>query len=190
MLLLLLVAMYGIIGEVSNPGAIFPGVVGGIALILFLYMSSVLPINVAGLALIGLAIAFFIADIFAPTHGVLTAGGIVAFFLGALMLFNRAEPGFRLSIAYIIPATLLTAAFFIFVVGAGLRAQLRPVKAGRETMLGQTVNAFSRIDATAGKVFIEGEYWNAVSDLAIEKGQLVEVVGVEGLTLKVKSKTN
>ncbi len=112
MLILMLIAMYGIIGELSNPGAILPGVVGAIALILVLYMSAVLPINIAGLALIGLALLLFIADIFAPTHGVLTFGGIVSFFLGAMMLFNRAEPGFALSLAYIIPATALTAAVF------------------------------------------------------------------------------
>src|SRR5580765_136376 len=127
MMILMLAAIYGIIGELSNPGAILPGVVGGIALILALYMASVLPINIAGLALIGLAVLLFIADIYAPTHGVLTFGGIIAFFLGALMLFNRAEPGFRLSLTYIIPATLVTALFFIFVVGAGLRAQFLPV---------------------------------------------------------------
>src|SRR5262249_39498163 len=111
MLLLMLVAMYGIIGELSNPGAILPGVVGAIALILVLYMSAILPINFAGLALIGLAVGLFIVDVYAPTHGVLTFGGIAAFFLGALMLFNRGEPGFRLSLAFIIPATVLTALF-------------------------------------------------------------------------------
>jgi membrane-bound serine protease (ClpP class) len=127
-------------------------------------------------------------DIYAPTHGVLTFGGIIAFFLGALMLFNRQDPAFRLSLVYIIPATLLTAAFFLFVVGAGLRAQLLPVRAGRETMLGKTVPAVARIDAAGGKVFVEGEYWNAVSDVPIEPGHPVEIVGINGLTLKVKPK--
>ena len=135
MMILMLVAIYGIIGELSNPGAILPGVVGAIALILVLYMATILPVNIAGLALIGVAVVLFIVDIFAPTHGVLTFGGIVAFFLGALMLFNRADPVFRLSLLYIIPATLVTAAFFIFVVGAGLRAQFLPVRVGRETLL-------------------------------------------------------
>jgi membrane-bound serine protease (ClpP class) len=189
MLILMLIAMYGIIGELSNPGAILPGVAGAIALILFLYMSSILPVNIAGLALIGLAVGLFIIDVFAPTHGVLTAGGVVAFFLGALMLFKDTGTGFRLSLAYIIPATVITAAFFAFVVGAGLRAQLLPVRAGRETMMGRVVNAISRIDAQGGKVFIEGELWNAVSEVAVERDQPVEVVGIEGLTLKVKPKT-
>jgi len=189
MFILMLMAIYGIIGELSNPGAILPGVVGGIALILVLYMSAILPVNIAGLALIGLAILMFIADVFAPTHGVLTVGGIVSFFLGALMLFNRGDPAFRLSLSYIIPGVVVTAAFFVFIVGAGLRAQLLPVRAGKEAMFGKTVNALSRIDAGSGKVFIEGEYWNAVSEVAVEKDQPVEIVGLEGLTLKVKPKT-
>jgi len=188
MMILMLVAMYGIIGELSNPGAILPGVVGAIALVLVLYMATILPVSTAGLALIGLAVVLFIVDIYAPTHGVLTIGGIVAFFLGALMLFNRADPAFRLSLVYIIPATLVTAAFFIFVVGAGLRAQFLPMRAGRETMLGKTVPALARIDAASGRVFIEGETWNAVSEVPIEPGHPVEIVGINGLTLKVKPK--
>ena len=188
MLILLMAALYGVIGEVSNPGAILPGVVGAIALILFLLMSSVLPVNVAGLALIALAVVLFIVDVYAPTHGVLTFGGIVSFFLGALMLFNRGDPAFRLSLAYIIPATVITAGFFIFVVGAGLRAQLLPVRVGKETMVGKTVPALVRIDSMDGKVFIEGEYWKAVSDVPVEAGRPVEVIGVTGLTLKVKPK--
>ena len=188
MLILMLAAIYGIIGELSSPGAILPGVVGAIALILALYMASILPVNIAGLALIGLALILFVVDIFAPTHGVLTFGGIASFFLGALMLFNRAEPAFRLSLAWIIPATLLTAAFFLFVVGAGLRAQLLPVRAGKETLLGKTAPALARIDPTGGKVFVEGEYWNAVSEAPIEAGRSVEIIGITGLTLKVKPK--
>jgi len=188
MFILMLIAIYGIIGELSNPGAIIPGTVGAIALILVLYMSSILPVNVAGLALIGLAVALFILDVFTPTHGILTTGGIVAFFLGALMLFDRADPSFQLSLAYIIPGVLLTALFFLFVVGKGLRAQSLPVGAGRETMIGKTVPALMQINAVGGKVFIEGEIWNAVSDQPVEKGAPVEVIGMDGLTLKVKPK--
>ena len=186
MLLLMLAAIYGIIGELSSPGAILPGVVGAIALILALYMAAVLPINFAGLALIGLAVVLFVVDIFAPTHGVLTFGGIVSFFLGSLMLFNRADPAFRLSLAYIIPATAVTALFFIFVVGKGLRAQQLPVRTGKEAMIGKVAPALARIDDQGGKVFVEGEYWNAVSDTPIQPGQVVQIVDIRGLTLKVK----
>ena len=139
----MLAAIYGLIGELSSPGVILPGVVGAIALILALYMASILPINLAGLALISLSVVLFIIDIFAPSHGILTFGGIVAFFLGALMLFNRSDPAFRLSLAYIIPATVVTALFFIFVVGAGLRAQRLPVRTGKEAMVGKTVSVLA-----------------------------------------------
>lgn len=186
MFILMLIAIYGIIGELSNPGAIMPGVVGAIALILVLYMAAILPINLAGLALIILALALFITDVYAATHGVLTVGGIVAFFLGALMLFERGNPVYQLSLAVIIPATIVTALFFLAVVGAGLKAQLLPVRAGRDLMLGQVVPAAARIDAAGGRVFIEGEIWQAVSETVVEKDQPVEVIGFEGLTLKVK----
>jgi membrane-bound serine protease (ClpP class) len=188
MFILMLMVIYGIIGELSSPGAILPGIVGAIALILVLYMSAILPVNVTGLVLIGLAIVLFITDVFATTHGVLTAGGILSFFLGALMLFSNAGPGFGLSLFWIIPATVVTALFFIFVVGKGIGAQFKPIRAGTETMLGKTVNALSRIDSAGGKVFIEGEYWNAVSETPVETGQPVVVTGIEGLTLKVKPK--
>jgi membrane-bound serine protease (ClpP class) len=190
MFILMLMVIYGIIGELSGPGAILPGIVGAIALILVLYMSAILPVNVTGLVLIGLAIVLFIVDVFATTHGVLTAGGILSFFLGAMMLFSNAGPGFGLSLAWIIPGTVVTALFFIFVVGKGIRAQFKPVRAGAETMLGRTVNALSRIDSAGGKVFIEGEHWNAVSETPVEAGQPVEIVTIEGLTLKVKPKQN
>ena len=109
MFILMLIAIYGIIGELTTPGAILPGVVGAIALVLALYLAAILPVNVTGLVLIALALMLFIFDVYATTHGVLTAGGIVSFFLGALMLFNKAEPGFRLSLAYIIPGVAVTA---------------------------------------------------------------------------------
>jgi membrane-bound serine protease (ClpP class) len=189
MMLLMLVAIYGIIAELSHPGAIFPGVAGALAIILLLYMSSTLPLNIAGLALILLAVALFIIDIFAPTHGVLTGGGIIAFFLGTLMLFKHEPAGYTLPMTWVIAATLVTSAFFIIFVTKGIRAQYLPTRAGAETMIGKTVAAKSRIDAGGGKVFIEGELWNAVSDVPVEAGQNVEVTGLEGLTLKVKPKT-
>lgn len=188
MMLLMLVAIYGIIAELSHPGAIFPGVAGAFAIILLLYMSSTLPLNIAGIALILLAVALFIIDIFAPTHGILTGGGILAFFLGALMLFKNEPRGYNLPLSWVIAATLVTAAFFIFFVSKGIHAQYLPIRAGSETMIGKTVAARSRIDTGGGKVFIEGELWNAVSEVPIETGQNVEVTGLEGLTLKVKPK--
>ena len=188
MFLLMLIAIYGIIGELSNPGVVLPGVLGSIALILALYMSAILPVSVAGLSLIALAIALFAIDVFAPTHGVLTAGGVASFLIGSLMLFDRADPAFRLSLAYIIPATVITAAFFVFIVGKGLRAQRLPARVGRETMLGRAAKAVTPIDSHAGQVFIDGEYWRAVSDTPVERGHIVEITSVAGLTLHVISK--
>ncbi|HEV2331086.1 MAG TPA: nodulation protein NfeD [Verrucomicrobiae bacterium] len=188
MMLLMLVAIYGIIAELSHPGAIFPGVAGAFAIILLLYMSSTLPLNIAGIALILLAVALFIIDIFAPTHGVLTGGGIISFFVGAMMLFKNEPSGYTLPLSWVFAATIVTAAFFIFFVSKGIRAQYLPIRAGSETMLGKTVPARSRIDNAGGKVFIEGELWNAVSEIPVEAGQNVEVTGLEGLTLKVKPK--
>ena len=188
MFLLMLIAIYGIIGELTTPGAILPGVVGAIALVLALYLAAILPVNVTGLVLIALALMLFIFDVYAPTHGVLTVGGIISFLIGSLMLFNRADPLFRLSLSYIIPATLVTAGFFVFVIGKGLGAQRLPVKAGAETLLAKTVTALTPIDSRGGRIFVEGEYWNAVSDTPIEKGEVAEIAAVQGLTLKVKTK--
>jgi membrane-bound serine protease (ClpP class) len=186
MLILMLIVMYGVIGEMTSPGAILPGVAGVISLLVLLYLASVLPMNVTGLALIGVAIALFIFDAFAPTHGVLTTGGIIAFFLGTLMLFDRTDPFLRLSLLWVLPATVVTALFFIFVAGAGIRAQRLPSVAGAETLLGRQVPALEAIDASGGRVFLEGEYWKAVSASPIQAGQLVVIVAREGLTLKVQ----
>src|SRR5438094_7465270 len=130
----------------------------------------------------------FIFDVYATTHGVLTVGGIIAFLLGSLMLFNRGDPLFRLSLNYIIPATLVTAGFFVFVIGKGLRAQLLPVKVGKETLIGKTVTALTPIDSHNGTIFVEGEYWNAISDAPIGKGEDAEIAAVQGLTIKLKRK--
>jgi membrane-bound serine protease (ClpP class) len=188
MFILMLIAIYGIIGELTNPGAILPGVVGAIALILALYLAAILPVNVTGLVLIALALMLFIFDVYATTHGVLTVGGVIAFLIGSLMLFDRADPLFRLSLSYIIPATLVTAAFFVFVIGKGLRAQLLPVKVGTETLVGKTVTASTKIDSRGGWIFVDGEYWNAVSEVPIEKGEDAEIASVQGLTVKLKAK--
>jgi membrane-bound serine protease (ClpP class) len=189
MFVLMLIAIYGLIGEMTTPGAILPGVVGAMALILALYMAAILPVSVAGLLLICLAVALFLIDVFAPTHGVLTGGGILAFFVGSLMLFDRRDPLFRLSLYYIIPSVILTSGFFLLIVGKGLQAQRLPVRVGKETMLGKFVQAITPIDASGGRVFVEGEYWTARSDHSIKQGETVRIVAIEGLTLKVVPKT-
>ncbi len=189
MFVLMLVAIYGLIGEMTTPGAILPGVIGAIALVLALYMAAILPVNVAGLLLVGLAVALFVIDVFAPTHGVLTGGGIVAFLAGSLMLFDRRDPLFRLSLSYIIPSVILTAGFFLLIVGKGLRAQRLPVKVGKEAMLGKIANALTPIDSTGGRVFFDGTSWAAKSTTPIGQGDPVQIVAIEGLTVKVIPKT-
>jgi membrane-bound serine protease (ClpP class) len=188
MFILMLIAIYGIIAEVTTPGAILPGVAGTIALVLFLYMAAILPVSITGLVLIALALMLFIFDVYAPTHGVLTIGGIIAFLVGSLMLFDRADPFFRLSLGYIIPATLITAAFFLFVIGKGLRAQRLPVKVGIESLIGKTATALTPIDSHSGRIFVEGEYWNATSDARIDQGETAQITGVRGLTAMVKKR--
>jgi membrane-bound serine protease (ClpP class) len=182
---LMLVAIYGIIGELSTPGAVLPGVVGVVALILALYLGAGLPINFAGVALVVLALGLFITDVFAPTHGALTAGGALAFFLGSLMLIDT-EPGFRLPLTLVLPGTIVTTAFFAFVIAAGLRAQYLPARTGAATMVGRIAPALTRIDSGGGQVFVEGETWSATSDTPIATGDPVEIVGIRGLTLAVR----
>ncbi|HKK45307.1 MAG TPA: nodulation protein NfeD [Balneolaceae bacterium] len=187
MLILTLIAIYGIIGEVTNPGAIIPGISGAIALILVLYASAAMPINIAGFALIGLAIILFIAEAFTPTFGILIAGGAVSFFLGALMLFQDLPVTMRPSWVWLIPATILTTLFFIWIVTQGIRAQFISPKTGLEAMIGRRVKVIEKVQSDKGRVFVNGEYWNAVSDNAIEKGEEGEITGINGLTLTIRS---
>jgi membrane-bound serine protease (ClpP class) len=104
------------------------------------------------------------------------------------MLFDRADPLFRLSLSFIIPVTFVTAAFFVFVIGKGLRAQMLPIKVGKETLIGKTVTALTPIDSRDGRIFVEGEYWNAVSEAPIERGEEAEIVAVQGLTIQLTRK--
>jgi membrane-bound serine protease (ClpP class) len=186
MFVLMLIAIYGIIGELSNPGAILPGVAGAIALILAFYMASILPVSTAGLSLLALAVLLFVADLFAPTHGVLTVGGILSFVLGALLLFEDAGPAFRLPLAMVIPAAIVTALFFAFILGAGLRAQRLPARVGREALPGTTGEALTMVGPDTGWVTVDGETWHARSDEPVERGQGVIVTAVDGLILRVK----
>ncbi|MDX1637759.1 MAG: nodulation protein NfeD [Balneolaceae bacterium] len=186
MLILTLIAIYGIIGEVTNPGAIVPGTAGVIALILLLYASAAMPINIAGFALIGLAIVLFIAEAFTPTFGLLIAGGAVSFFLGALMLFQDLPESMELSWAWLVPATILTTAFFIWIVTAGLKIQFTESRTGLESMVGKKAEVIDTVNSSGGRVFISGEYWNAYSDEEIEEGQICIVEEIKGLRMKVK----
>jgi membrane-bound serine protease (ClpP class) len=178
-----MLGFYGLMFELQNPGAILPGVVGGISLILAFLALSTLPVNYAGVALIVLAIGFFVLEIKVPSHGVLAVGGVLAMLLGSLILF-RGE-GARLPWPIIGGATLSTALFFLLIVGAGLRAQRRPVVTGAEGLIGSRGIAEERL-APAGRVRLKGELWGAVASTDVEVGTEVEITGVDQLTLKVR----
>src|SRR3989454_3477683 len=186
-LILMTIAIYGIIFELGNPGAILPGVVGAIALILALASFAILQVNVAGLALIALSVLFFIADLKVPGHGVLTIGGILAFFFGALLLTGRQSPFLQVSLKLAVFTALLTGAFFLFAVGAGVRAQRTKVRSGREGLVG--ASGVARTDLNPeGMVYAQGEMWTAEAEdkTTIRQGERVTVVGVNGLRLRVR----
>jgi len=184
--ILMTVAIYGIIFELSNPGSVFPGVIGGLALILALASFAVLEVNVAGLLLVGFSLILFIADIKVPSHGVLTAGGIISFVLGSLLLTERQAPFLRISLTLILTMAALTAGFFAFAVGAGIRAQKQKVQTGREGLVGAVGVARSDL-SPEGTVLVQGELWSAESqDDVIPLGSRVRVMRVDGLRLQVK----
>lgn len=184
-LFLTMAATFGIIYELSNPGLIFPGVVGAICVLLLLYSYSVLPVSAAGLAFIVLAVGLFVIDLFTPTHGILTAGAVISLFLGLVMLFRSAE-GFMLSIWSLVAVTAITTAFFVFIVGMGVRALKKPFISGREGVVGHIGEARTRL-APAGKVFVDGALWSATSDSGdIEKGEQIYVESMSGLKLRVR----
>jgi membrane-bound serine protease (ClpP class) len=185
-LILMTIAIYGIIFELSNPGAILPGVIGAIALVLALASFAILQVNVAGLALIALSVVFFIADIKVPGHGVLTVGGVLAFLLGALLLTEHQAPFLRVSLQLAVFIAVLTGAFFLYAVGAGIRAQRGRARMGRESLIGQ--EGVARTDlAPEGTVHVAGEMWTArADDERITEGERVRVVAVDGLHLRVR----
>jgi membrane-bound serine protease (ClpP class) len=184
--ILMMLGFYGIFFELTNPGTIFPGVVGGICLILAFYAFQTLPVNYAGLLLILLGIVLFILEINVTSYGALTIGGIIAMVLGSLMLFEDAGPFLKLSLYTILPAVLLTALFFTIVLGLAWKAYRRKPSTGIEGMVGLEGKAASDINAEGGTVKVHGEIWKAVSDELIAENDKVVVEAIEGLKLKVK----
>ncbi len=183
--ILLILGFYGLYFELSNPGAIFPGVAGAISLILAFYALSNLPINYAGLMLIILAIALFIAEAFITSHGVLGIGGTIAMTIGSVMLIDSPLPSMRISWAVIAPVVALSALLFIITVSIAIRVQREKADTGKEGMLGLEGEAKTDIHAD-GQAFVHGEYWNAWSDEPVKQGDRVKVLSIEGLKLKVK----
>jgi membrane-bound serine protease (ClpP class) len=181
----MMLGMLGLFFELSTPGAILPGVVGGISLILAFFAFQSLPINYAGLLLILFGIVLLIAEIKIVSHGVLAIGGIVAMALGSLMLYDATEIGFRISWWVILPTVGATAGLFLFVLAAGVRALRRRPQLGAPGLIGQ-VGVVREALAPSGQVAIHGELWRAMAEGdAVDAGTPVRVVDVDGLTLKV-----
>ncbi len=187
--ILMMIGVYGIFFELSNPGAVFPGVVGGIALILGFYSLQTLSANYAGFLLIALAVILFILEIKIASHGALTIGGIISLVLGSLMLFrSSADPYLRISWGVILAMVGISAVFFGTVVTLAVRSQLRKPATGSEGLIGETGVAMADFTGN-GKVFVVGETWDAECESSLTKGQQVTVAGRVGMSLIVKPKT-
>ncbi len=187
--ILMLIGIYGLIFEFSNPGAIVPGTVGAICLLLALYAFQLLPINYAGMGLILLGVALMVGEAFAPSFGMLGIGGVIAFVIGSIILMDTEAPGFGIDISVIITFALASAFILFFVVGMAMKARRRPVVSGMEELIGGEATVINDFDHN-GSVIIHGENWLALSDACLHKGQKVKVTGIQGLTLKVEPLQN
>ena len=183
--ILMLIGIYGLIFEFSNPGAIVPGTIGAICLLLALYSFQLLPINYAGVALILLGVALMVGEAFQPSFGMLGIGGTIAFVIGSIILMDTDTPGFGIDISIIITFAATSVLIFIFVIGMAIKARRRPVVSGMEELLGGVAVVDSDFEHT-GTVTIHSEHWSAVTDQPLHKGQTVKVTAVKGLTLQVK----
>jgi membrane-bound serine protease (ClpP class) len=185
---LMMLGFLGLFFELSNPGVILPGVIGGISLILAFFAFQTLPVNYAGVLLIIFALVLFIAEIKIVSHGMLTVGGMLAMILGSLMLYESSDQYFRVSWSVILATVILVTGFACIVIRKAIRAHKRKPSSGREGLLGERGVADSDIDPE-GKVFVRGEYWDAWSDETIRKGEGIMVQELEGMKLKVKKIT-
>jgi membrane-bound serine protease (ClpP class) len=187
--ILLFLGIYGILGEFSNPGSFFPGIVGGISLILAFVALQSIPINYGGLLLIIFGVVLFVIEVYTPTFGLLTAGGVTSLILGSFMLSKSTAPFLRISLGLIISMSLATAAFFVFALSKGIKIQWKKPVTGREGLLGKVGIAKTDL-APEGTIFIHGERWQACAeDETIKEGEEVEVLEVKGLNLIVKKYT-
>jgi membrane-bound serine protease (ClpP class) len=183
--LLLMIGFYGLLFEFYNPGLVAPGVIGGISLVVALFALQLLPISYTGLALIALGVGLLVAEHFAPGFGILGMGGITAFVIGSIMLIDTDAPGYSIPWQLIAGVTAVSVGFLLVVLNLALRARQRPVVSGREQMLGATGEVLADTD---GGVFarIHGEVWKVRANAPLGRGQLVRVVGIDGLVLAVE----
>jgi membrane-bound serine protease (ClpP class) len=183
--LLMMAGLLGLYIEMTHPGLTLPGVAGGICLLLALTALHVLPVNYGGLGLIVLGAAMLVAEAFLPTFGVVGVGGLVAFVIGSLFLFDRDGTGIAVSRSLIATAGGSVALVMLIIATLVVRSQRRQVLGGSEGMIGQVGVVRSPL-APSGTIVVRGEYWNAVSETPVPSGSAVEVVGIDGLTLRVR----
>jgi membrane-bound serine protease (ClpP class) len=187
--LLFMAGLLGLYFELSSPGAVLPGVVGGIALILALYAFSVLPVNLAGLALILFAIVLFIAEVKIVSHGVLAIGGAIALIAGSLLLFTGRgeETLYRIDLSIIVPSLVLTLAIVALLTWKTLELRMRPARTGSEGMVGESARVVESFSAPGtGRILVHGEYWDAEGPPGLAPGEVVRIAGVEGLRVRVE----
>lgn len=184
--ILFMLGVLGLYFELSVPGAVLPGVIGAISLILAFFSFQALSVNYAGVLLIVLAIVLFILEVKVASYGVLTAGGLIAMAIGSIMLFNNPDPALRVSLRVIIPAIVVVGAFFIVGVVLSIRALRKRPTIGDVSLIGQEGDARTPIGPAGGRVFVAGAHWNAVSATEIAEGRKIRVVGVKGMTLTVE----
>ncbi len=183
--ILLLIGMYGLIYEFTHPGIVAPGVAGAISLMLALFAFHVLPINYAGLGLILLGIAFMVAEAFLPAFGALGIGGVIAFVIGSMMLFDIEAPGFGVSRPLIFGIAASSSALFTVVLALAVKARRRPVVSGREEMVG-SLGQVADWGEGRGRVRVHGEIWQADAATPLEPGAAVRVTALDGLTVRVE----
>jgi len=183
--ILMMVGLAGLYFELSNPGTVFPGVIGGICLLLAFFAFQTLPINFIGILLILLAFIFFILEIKITSYGLLSLAGLLSLFLGGMMLFRGGEGGVDISWSVLIPTVAIVSLFFIVVAGIVFRSHLLRSMTGAAGMVGERGVVYTPLNPE-GQVFVHGEYWQAVSDVPIAKGEAVEVLEVMELKLRVR----
>ncbi len=183
--ILLMIGLAGLYFELSHPGAIVPGVIGGIAIILAFFAMQTLPVNYAGILLIVLALVFFIMEMKITSYGLLSVAGIIALSLGSLMLFKDAGPAIRLSWGVLVPTLVMVSGFFVMAAGLVFRAHTRKPMTGVRGLIGETGTVKAAL-SPAGKVLVHGELWQAKADREVAAGEKVRVTAVNGLVLKVE----
>lgn len=187
--ILMLLGIYGLFFELSNPGALVPGILGGISLILALFAFQTLPVNFAGIGLILLGTILFLLEIKVQSYGGLTIGGLASLVFGSLLLFDSSEPWLRVSLGVMIPALAVFGGFFLLCIWLVVRGQRRPAAVGKRTLVGLTGRVVAAIPGGVGrgKVICRGEVWDAVADETLPAGQRIEVVEIEGRVVRVRA---